>query len=173
MVRKIILVGYMGAGKSVIAQKLSNHLKIDCYDLDDLIENRLKLTVSEIFKLKGEISFRKSENQIFKEYIENDKTFVMSTGGGTPCYFNNHIYLNEINVVSIYLKASIETIYHRIINEKNKRPLVSSISNDELKEFIGKHLFERNYFYNQAKYKIDVDGKTVEEIVTEILSILD
>ena len=173
MVRKIILVGYMGAGKSVIAQKLSNHLKIDCYDLDDLIENRLKLTVSEIFKLKGEISFRKSENQIFKEYIENDKTFVMSTGGGTPCYFNNHIYLNEIDVVSIYLKASIETIYHRIINEKNKRPLVSSISNDELKEFIGKHLFERNYFYNQAKYKIDVDGKTVEEIASEIFSILD
>ena len=173
MVRKIILVGYMGAGKSVIAQKLSNHLKIDCYDLDDLIENRLKLKVSEIFKMKGEISFRKTEHEIFKEYIENHENFIMSTGGGTPCYFNNHIYLNQINVVSIYLKASIETIYHRIINEKNKRPLVSSISNDELKEFIGKHLFERNYFYNQAKYKIDVDGKTVEEIVTEILSILD
>ena len=173
MVRKIILVGYMGAGKSVIAQKLSNHLKIDCYDLDDLIENRLKLKVSEIFKMKGEISFRKVEHEIFREYIENNETFVMSTGGGTPCYFNNHIYLNEIDVVSIYLKASIETIYHRIINEKNKRPLVSSISNDELKEFIGKHLFERNYFYNQAKYKIDVDGKTVEEIATEILSILD
>lgn len=173
MVRKIILVGYMGVGKSVIAQKISNHLKIDCCDLDDLIENRLKLTVSEIFKLKGEISFRKAEHEIFREYIKNHETFVMSTGGGTPCYFNNHIYLNEINVVSIYLKASIETIYHRIINEKNKRPLVSSISNDELKEFIGKHLFERNYFYNQAKYKIDVDGKTVEEIATEIVSILD
>lgn len=173
MVRKIILVGYMGAGKSVIAQKLSNHLKIDCFDLDDLIENKLKLKVSEIFKMKGEIPFRKAEHEIFREYIENHETFVMSTGGGTPCYFNNHIYLNGINVVSIYLKASIETIYHRIINEKNKRPLVSSISNDELKEFIGKHLFERNYFYNQAKYKIDVDGKTVEEITSEILSILD
>ncbi|HQW69436.1 MAG TPA: shikimate kinase [Flavobacterium sp.] len=173
MVRKIILVGYMGVGKSVIAQKLSHHLKIDSYDVDDLIEDRLKLKVSEIFKLKGEISFRKAEHEVFKEYIENDKTFVMSTGGGTPCYFNNYSYLNNKNVVSIYLNASIETLYKRIINEKNKRPLVSSISNDELKEFIGKHLFERNYFYNQAKYKVDVDGKTTDEILAEIVSFLD
>ena len=71
MVRKIILIGYMGVGKSVIAQKLSHRLKIDSYDVDDLIEDRLTLKVSEIFKLKGEISFRKAEHEVFKEYIEN------------------------------------------------------------------------------------------------------
>ena len=169
---KIILIGYMGCGKSTIACKLAKRLKITSFDLDELIENEMELSIVEIFSKKGEIYFRKIEHEIFKNSILNDEDFVISIGGGTPCYSNNHLLLNSEKVISIYLQASIDTLYNRLLEEKKQRPVIADIPLNELKEFIAQHLFERSYFYNQATYTVTVDSKSPDEIVNEILSLL-
>ncbi len=169
---KVILIGYMGSGKSVIAKKLSENLKILFVELDNLIEKNQNLSIKDIFSKKGELFFRKLEHQIFNELILNDNDTIISTGGGTPCYFNNHELLNQENCISIYLKASIETLFHRLKKEKEDRPLLFNLTDIELREFIAKHLFERSFYYNQAKFKINVDGKNKEEIILEIQQLL-
>lgn len=169
---KLVLVGYMGSGKSVLAKKLAEKLNISFVELDDLIEKKSKMSIKTIFSERGELFFRKLEHQLFEEKMKSDETFVLSTGGGTPCYFNNHELLNQADSVSIYLKASIDTLYNRLNTQREKRPLLAQLDDNELKEFIAKHLFERSYFYNQAKYSVVVDGKSIEEIVTEIQKLL-
>lgn len=170
--KKVILIGYMGSGKSVVAQKLSQKIDFEYLELDKLIEEKENKSIAEIFKSKGELYFRKVENQLFKEVLSNKNDFVISTGGGTPCYFDNHVLLNSEDCIAVYLKASIETLYNRLLDEKDKRPLISELNASEMKEFIAKHLFERSYFYNQATYKVNVDDKNVDEIVLEIENLL-
>jgi shikimate kinase len=169
---KVVLMGYMGSGKSIIAKKLANNLKIPCLELDKLIEEKSKMTIETIFLKKGELFFRKLEHELFLENMLSDKNFVLSTGGGTPCYYNHHELLKNSNSDTIYLKASVDTLFDRLIKESSKRPLIASLSKEELKEFIAKHLFERSYYYSQAKYIINVDSKTIDEVVTEIEEVL-
>jgi shikimate kinase len=168
MQKKIILLGYMGSGKTIVASKLSNVLKKNHLDLDVLIENEQNLSVNSIFKTKGELYFRKLEHETFKKLIESDDEFILSLGGGTPCYANNHLFLQNEAVVSIYLKTSIEELYRRLNKNKEKRPLISEMGQDELKEFIAKHLFDRSFYYHQAKHIISTDDKSIEEVVEEI-----
>jgi shikimate kinase len=170
--QKIILVGYMAVGKTTIAQLLADKMQMEWVDLDKAIENKTNLSITEIFKQKGEIYFRKIEHEVFKNYIENKEKIIISTGGGTPCYANNHLLLNGKNVVSIYLNASIDVIFERLKNAKSERPLVANQSDDTLKEFIAKNLFDRSYFYNQATYKVTIDSKTPELITDEIYKLL-
>ena len=169
---KIVLVGYMGSGKSVIAKKLAEELHILSVELDNLIENKSKMSIEKIFSTKGELYFRKLEHELFLEKMESNESFVLSTGGGTPCYYNNHELLKSDNCISIYLKASVRTLYDRLKNEKNNRPLLVSLKNEELKDYIAKHLFDRSYYYHQAKFVIVVDDKSVAEIVAEIKTLL-
>lgn len=170
--RKVVLVGYMGSGKSVLAKKLAEKLNVSCLEMDDLIEKKTKMSIKNIFSEKGELYFRKIEHQLFAEKMKSDEIFVLSTGGGTPCYFNNHELLKEDNCFSIYLQASVNTLYSRLNHQKESRPLLTQFHGDELKEFIAKHLFERSYFYNQAKYKVAVDNKSIDEIVSEMEKLL-
>ena len=171
--KKIILMGYMGVGKSTIAQLLSKKIHLKFVDIDQLIEQETNLSTREIFEKKGEIYFRKIEHKIFKENIENKEDLIISTGGGTPCYANNHLLLINKNVISIHLQASIDVVFERLKLEKNKRPLLVNLSDQELKEFIAKHLFERNYFYNTATFTIVTDNKNPELIVKEIIKLLN
>lgn len=170
--QKVVLVGYMGSGKSVIGKLLSEKNKLLFLDLDEIIEQKENCSIITIFEKKGEIYFRKNEHQIFKDLMQNENSFILSLGGGTPCYANNHKMLLNENVISIYLKASIDTLNNRIILEKSKRPILAVKSDTEMKEFIAKHLFERSFYYNQSKHKIDVNNKSVEEIVNEIQKLL-
>ena len=132
------------------------------------------MPVKNIFDTRGEIYFRKVESQYLQELIHHINDTVLSLGGGTPCYGSNMTtILNSDNVKSIYLKASIPSLIDRLTNERNKRPLISHIkTNDELTEFIGKHLFERSAYYDQAHFKIITDNKSREEIVDEIIKVL-
>lgn len=171
--QKIVLVGYMAVGKTTIAHALSQKIDFKAVDLDNLIEKKLDLTINAIFSQKGEIYFRKIEHQTFTEVLANDENLIISTGGGTPCYANNHLLLKGANVTSVYLKASLSSILERLKTMKGERPLVADKSDDELEEFVAKHLFERSYFYNQAGFSITVDGKTPEAIADEILRLLD
>ncbi len=170
--RKIILLGYMGCGKSTIAKRLSISTGISVVDLDKSIEDRTQLSVKEIFEQKGEIYFRKLEREILIELLNAPETLIIALGGGAPCYSNNHELLVGEKIISIYLKASVDTLVERLLANRSKRPLVANKSEDQLKEFIAKHLFERSYYYNYAQYKVAIDGKTKDETAEEILYIL-
>ena len=170
--KKIILLGYMGCGKSTIASRLSKITNIHYFDLDKNIEERTNLSINEIFEQRGEIYFRKLEHEIFVELVNSPQSMIIGLGGGTPCYANNHELLKGENIFSIYLKASIETLFGRLVYNKSKRPLLANKTDEELKEFIAQHLFERSFYYNQAKYKVSINRKTKDETTQDILSIL-
>jgi len=170
----VILIGYMASGKSSLGRLLAKKIGYDFIDLDEFIELKERMSVKNIFESKGEIYFRKVESLYLDEIITQKNNTILSLGGGTPCYGNNmESILKSNNVKSIYLKASISSLIERLKNEKNKRPLISHLkNNEELAEFIGKHLFERSVFYDQAQYKISTDNKTKNEIVDELYATL-
>lgn len=170
--KKIILLGYMGSGKSTIGKLLHESVGIRFVDTDEIIANTAELSISEIFASKGELYFRKLENEILNTLLDSNEPLIISLGGGTPCYYNNHLSLAKENVISIYLKSSIATIFERIKDKTENRPMIAGKSAEEVKEFIAKHLFDRSFYYNHAKVKIDTDNKSPEEVVSEIKNLL-
>lgn len=168
---KIVLVGYMASGKSSLGILLADSLGIDFIDLDKAIENQERKTIPEIFSKRGELYFRKKEGEVLNSILDKD-SFVLSTGGGTPCYGRNMEHILVKSTHCIYLKLSIPSLVDRIANELENRPLVKHLSKEELPEFIGKHLFERSFFYNKAGLQINCDGKTIDEVLTEIRELL-
>ena len=168
---KIVLLGYMACGKSAIGKMLAKILDLQFIDLDNFIEESEGLTISEIFETKGEIYFRKKETECLKNIIKKDENFIISLGGGTPCYGNNMEIIEKYSN-SFYLKASIYTIFNRLKNETSTRPLVATVGLENLEEYIAKHLFERSLFYSKAKYTIEVNDKSIIEIVREIERLL-
>ena len=170
---KIILLGYMASGKSTIGRILASEKEIPFIDLDTYIEDKEAQSVSDIFKNKGEIYFRLQENKYLKELLANEDSFILSLGGGTPCYAGNmDLMTKAVGIPSFYLRANIKTIVDRLVNEKTQRPLVADLSDEKLTEFIAKHLFERSYFYEQATHKINIDNKDVNTITKEVIEIL-
>ena len=168
---KIVLIGYMGSGKTAVGQQLAETITYPFLDLDYVIETNEGEKISDIFSEKGEIYFRKKEITALKKTISSSDKMILSTGGGTPCYGDVMNYLNNDNeVITIYLKASIEVLTNRLFNEKTQRPLIAHIQDEEiLNDFIRKHLFERTYYYNQSSMVVTVDKKTIQEIVEEII----
>jgi shikimate kinase len=169
---KIVLLGYMGCGKSVIGAFLAKQLQIPFYDLDQEIENETHNSITELFQSKGEIYFRKKENEVLKTFLTKEQDFVLGLGGGTPCYYNNHELLLQDGVFSVYLKATVDTLVSRLIKEKAQRPLLHNQDEVSLKDFINKHLFDRNFYYHQATKIVTVDDKSVEQIANEIKALL-
>ncbi|PJJ63075.1 shikimate kinase [Chryseobacterium geocarposphaerae] len=164
----ISLVGYMGSGKSHISKILSEKLNFKLIDLDKEISRRNKLTIPEIFEKKGEIYFRKLERETLEEILASQENVILSLGGGTPVYYNNMEIINH-NSKSVFLRASVGTLSERLLKQKEKRPLIANISDENLPEFIAKHLFERNEFYNKAQASVITDNRTPEDIVDEII----
>jgi shikimate kinase len=168
--KKIVLIGYMASGKTVIGKQLAVKLKIPFIDLDDYIAEKEQLSIPEIFKKRGELHFRKLEFKYLKELLDKKENFILSVGGGTPTV-SEVIELINKKALSVYLQASVQTLYDRlVISDTVKRPLLTQISTDFLKDYIVMHLLKRNVFYNQADKIVTVDGLSIEEIVTEIIS---
>ncbi|PTX59802.1 shikimate kinase [Kordia periserrulae] len=169
----IVLLGYMASGKTAVSKLLGTALEMPVIDLDNYIEQKEEKTIAEIFETQGEIYFRMKEHQYLKEVLEMQTDIILSLGGGTPCYANNMNLIHEYTIDTFYLQTSIKEIISRVKDEKSKRPLIRNISDEDLPEFIGKHLFERNVFYQQATHNVVTDCKTVEEIVAEIKKLLN
>ena len=159
----------MGSGKNLISKELSNLNNFKIFDLDTEISKQNNRSITEIFKKKGEIFFRKTEKEVLEKILSTEKNIILSLGGGTPCYYNNIDSINE-KTISVFLKTNVKTLAQRLSSEKDKRPLIQNISNEDLPEFIAKHLFERNPFYNQAKITINTDNLSAREIAEEILT---
>ena len=169
---KIVLVGYMGSGKTTIGKLLANKLKISFLDLDEVIEQGLEDSISNIFNGKGEIFFRKKEHEYLTDVLSKKEKLILSTGGGTPCYSGNMETMLNLADHVFYLKVSIPGLVKRLLLEKEHRPLIKNIDNGDLPEFIGKHLFERNNFYLKANHIIECDDKDPETLVAEIQELL-
>ncbi|MBD3723433.1 MAG: shikimate kinase [Flavobacteriaceae bacterium] len=167
---KIVLVGYMGSGKSTIGKEISKIVGIPFYDLDVIIEKREQTSIKNIFETKGEIYFRKIEHEILNDFLEDNDDFILALGGGTPCYANNHVFLQNKDISSFYLKMSVEALVSRLKNEKEKRPIIANLSNEDLDEFVRKHLFDRNYYYLQSKHIISTENKSIKEISDKIIA---
>lgn len=171
---RIVLIGYMGSGKSLIGEALSKVLHFPFIDLDAEIERRENASISEIFQNKGVIYFRRKEAEILFDLLQTIPDVVIATGGGTPCYGTVMDQLKALELVkTIYLKHQITTLSTRLFKERTHRPLIAHIPNEALlEEFIGKHLFERSFYYNQADLIIDGDQLTPAELVEKIVIVL-
>ena len=153
--KRVILIGYMGSGKTTVGKALSKETGMMFYDLDWYIESRMHKSVSQIFAEKGEEGFRKIEYNMLHEVAEFEDV-IISCGGGTPCFFDNIDYLNQQGEV-VYLKASPETLYKHLLMAKIERPLLKDKSADELIAYITEHLKQRELFYEKARHMLDVN----------------
>ena len=163
----------MGCGKTILGKALASQINVSFLDLDKKIEEYENKSINKIFKLKGELYFRQVERKILLNLIESSVPKIVSLGGAL-CYFTNMADILNSNHQYIYIKASADNLANRLHENNEKRPLISHIKNKiDLTEFIKKHLFERSIFYEKAKIKINVDNKSIPEIIGEILLSLD
>ena len=159
----IYLIGFMGSGKTTAGKKLATQLGYKFVDLDLLIEEKYKITIPDIFDRFDEKAFRIIEHETLQETISFQDT-IISTGGGTPCFYNNMEIINA-NGISVYLKLHPKSIQKRLLESKKKRPLILNKSSDELYEFIQIKLNERELFYQKAKYTIKAENLEISDLV--------
>jgi len=163
---RIILIGFMGAGKTTIGRKLSKILNLNFYDLDIYIERKHRSSIPYIFNLIGEEGFRLVEHRTLIEFLEKDNS-ILSTGGGTPCFYNN-IDLLLKKGLTVYLRMTPENLVTRLKSAKRKRPLINKLSEDELLEFVSNQLKNREKFYNKAHLIYDADDFNYTDFVKKI-----
>ena len=145
---RIIIIGYMGAGKTTVGRALSRELGIPFYDLDWYIESRMRKTVKQLFDERGEEGFRRIERNMLHEVAEFENVIV-SCGGGTPCFFDNMEYMNQQGQ-TVYLQASPEVLYGHLLMGKSVRPLLLGKTREE-------QLKQREPYYSQARHILNVD----------------
>jgi shikimate kinase len=152
--KRIILIGYMGSGKTTVGKALAKEIGLPFYDLDWYIENRMRRKVSQIFADRGEEGFRQIERNMLHEVAEFEDV-VISCGGGTPCFFDNVDYMNQQGQV-VYLRCEPEVLKGNLLMGKGDRPLLKGKSPEELIDFIRQQLQWREPYYSKARYTLDV-----------------
>lgn len=173
--KRIILLGYMGVGKSTIGRCLAKRFGLQFFDLDDYIQGRYHKTIPEIFKTEGESGFREIERRMLHEVCEFEDVLI-SCGGGTPCFFDNIDYMNRQGV-TVYLRTTPNILYKHLVMCKTPRPLLAGKSREELLDFIKANLKEREPFYAKASciYQVPLlDDKTkVRQAVDDVYNLVE
>ncbi len=173
--RRIIIIGYMGAGKTTVGKALSDATGMMFYDLDWYIETRMHKTVAQIFAERGEEGFRKIEHNMLHEVAEFEDV-IISCGGGTPCFFDNMDYLNAQGQV-VYLQAEPEVLYKHLLMGKTERPLLKGKTSDELIAYIREQLEKREPFYKKANHTFDVSlmdsREKIQTTVNDLRALLE
>ena len=152
---RFFLIGFMGSGKSHWGKSWAEGLGFKFIDLDEFIEHTEGLTIDQIFEVKGESFFRQLESEALHR-VGSEKNCIIACGGGAPCFHDNMDWMNR-HGVTIYLEATPEQVLQRVAEEKDKRPLLKNIDDDDVLLFIEKKISERSKFYKQAKITIPVD----------------
>lgn len=154
---RIFLLGYMGCGKSTVGKRLAKRLNIPFFDLDKYIENTTNKSISDIFEKEGEAAFRGMERKYLKELVLANETFLIATGGGTPCFYDNLKFMVE-HGTTIYLKMDVASLTYRLLHAKEQRPLIKGKSEEELSAFVKQHLEERKEYYEQTHFIVNAIG---------------
>ncbi len=163
---RIYLIGFMGVGKSTAGRKLASKLGWQYIDIDKVFEEKYKLGIDAFFIKYGEELFRKLENDILKSTFELDN-YVISTGGGTPCFMDGMKQINE-NGISVYLKMNEQAILSRLVKSKQRRPLVSNKPEVDLLDFINAKLRERDPIYSQAMITVQAISINIDSLLAVI-----
>ncbi|WP_459188378.1 shikimate kinase [Parabacteroides sp. APC149_11_2_Y6] len=164
--KRVFLIGYMGAGKTTVGKVLSERLGLSFIDLDHYIEGRYHKTVGQLFAERGEDEFRDIERRMLRE-VAMFEDILVSTGGGTPCFFDNMDFMNESGK-TVYLKVSVDELAKRLEICKTTRPVLKGRSGDELKQFIDDSLQKREPFYTKASLVFDAENMMTERDVYTI-----
>jgi shikimate kinase len=164
---KIFLIGFMGSGKTHWGKLLSQKLNLPFFDLDEQILSHEEKDITEIFAERGEEYFRQKEKETLHIITESHDSFVMACGGGAPCYFNNVDYMNKTGT-TVWINTPVDTLFNRLISEKDKRPLIKSLTNDQLRGFISKKYADRKIYYEQADVMIDEEPVQLDSLIEKI-----
>ena len=165
----IILIGFMGCGKTSVGKRLSNKLSFSFKDTDQMIEEKAGKTISAIFAEEGEKVFRNMETQCLKDLIEmNEMDMVLSVGGGLPLREENRELLRKLGTV-IYLSASGMTIYNRVKHDTT-RPLLQG--NNPRGRILDLMAARKAFYEDAADVTICVDNRNFTQIIEEIEGII-
>ena len=164
---KIFLIGFMGSGKTHWGRLLSEKLKLPFFDLDEQVIQAESKTINEIFEQKGEEYFRLKEKELLHFITENHAGFIMSCGGGAPCYFNNIDYMNQSGT-TVWINTPLEELCKRLLEEKMQRPLIKELTDEETRIFIQKKFADRKIYYEQANITIDENPIRLEYLIEKI-----
>lgn len=160
---RLFLIGMMGSGKSYWGRQLHKQLKIDFFDLDECIEKELCMPISEIFSTKGEAYFRDYESEKLKTF-NRYHSFILATGGGTPCFHENMEWMNA-HGITVWLNETANILAERLKKEKAHRPLVASLSDNVLQDFLERKIAERTPFYGKAKLILEGSAICLEQLL--------
>jgi shikimate kinase len=165
---RIFLIGFMGSGKTTVGKKLASSLGYLFMDMDRVIEEESRMTISRIFDEMGEEEFRRMEHELILRIIQMENV-VISTGGGVPCFYDNMELINR-HGISIYLKMKPEDLLKRLKGSRYERPLIRDLSPGELDQYITDKLKERETQYLKSKYIIDGTHPDVPGILETIVA---
>ena len=161
--RKLFLIGFMGSGKTHWGRIWSSKSGVAFFDLDARIEKAFRMKIPDIFEKKGEEKFRELERYHLRKF-EHKKNFLLACGGGTPCFSDNMEWMKQQGQV-FYLKAKPEMILKNVMDETDQRPVLKKINPSELLFFIQKKLIEREPYYAQADFILNVEDLNEDSIL--------
>lgn len=145
---------------------MSKKLQLPFFDLDDVIEEQQGKSITAIFEEMGEEHFRMLEKDSLYLLTESHENFVMACGGGAPCFFNNIDYMKSRGI-TVWINCTADSLYNRLVKEKEKRPLVKAIPDEELKSFIVKKYADRKIFYQQAAVILAEESLTLDALIAK------
>lgn len=166
---RIILIGFMGSGKTHWGKQVAHRLQMPFYDLDEVIVAREQKSINDIFATFGEEYFRNTEKEMLEKLVEENESMVLSCGGGAPCFFNNIDYMKKYGIV-VWLNTHVDVLVQRLLKDRLERPVLKDISDDELKTYIIRKLNERRMYYEQADVVIDKeDAISMNDFIQTVL----
>ena len=163
---RIYIVGYMGAGKTTAARRLAQRLGWEVADTDELFEEKYKISVCDFFNKYDEALYRKLESEVLKS-TESFENIVISTGGGTACYFDNMDWMNQ-HGLTVFLRISQKAVVDRLVHAKRKRPLAEGKTEEELAAFVEQHYIGRLPFYEQSRITVKAEDLDLDGLVKQI-----
>ncbi|MFZ9388091.1 MAG: shikimate kinase [Chitinophagaceae bacterium] len=164
---KIFLIGFMGSGKTHWGRLLSQKLGLPFFDMDEQVVAHAGKSIPEIFSEEGEEQFRIMEKEVLYMITESHESFIMACGGGSPCFFNNIDYMNQSGT-TVWIDTPTEILFDRLVREKESRPLIRNLSDEQLRGFIARKFADRRIYYEQASIKVNDESLVLDDFIEKI-----